>query len=1193
MNGKLNFKLLSAGLLFCVCSWCSPGLFADNRLAYFDNPQERPLVDVLEELGEQYQIFFSYDPKALEKVSVDFAFKKDEQLAAAINRLLSPTNFSYESFGEKYFVIYEKTKAGSKDLKKVRRHLDKIQDLEKKGNLSLERRTMEPIKHFRKVGEAMTSLAAARLTVSGTVTSDEGEALIGVTIMIKGTDQGTTTDIDGKYSLEVEDDNATLVFSYTGFSTQEVAVNGRTTVDLIMGKDVKVLEEVVVVGYGTQKKANLTGAVGVASSEELENRPIASTGMGLQGLVPNLNITIKNGDPSQPADFNIRGYESINGGSPLILVDGVPMDLERINPSDIASVNVLKDASAAAVYGARAAFGVILVETKKGKTGKPKISFNTEWSEAKPILHIDPVTDPHQFVLARNLASQRTDGRPAFDDDYINSTKAWVEGTGPEWGVVNGVLRQYGFNDYQNQLITEFAPQQRHDLTVSGASENANYYVSLGMLNKDGYLRFNNEKFKRYNALMKVDFKVNKWLTLEEKIAFNAQNSDKPHFYNWDVNINTLARVSPIQAIQFPDLPFYQQPGDRDQYEQYIGKYFGGTNFFPYLLDGGRTTFNTNDLWLTQGAIVTPTKGLRLVGNFSYNTFNRSFQDVQSKIEIVDQNLNAANPISNGFSGDDWIINQSDFNQYYVLNTYAEYTLDQFESHYARFTVGYNEEWGRNSFHRAQARQLITPLVTDLNATTGAQQTFGGKSHVALRGAFYRFNYIFQDKYLLEANGRYDGTSRFPSDSRFGFFPSFSVGWRISNEPFMKWSSGWMDNLKLRASYGTLGNQLLGNNFYPYIPTLGIGQAPYIMQNSLIPIVTPAGLVSPTLTWETVTSKNLGLDVTLLNQKLDASFDIFTRDTRDMLTRVELPAILGTGAPQANAADLRTSGWELALTWRDRINQDWNYRATVALSDWTSEITKYNNPTGALNDRYVGQQIGEIWGFVTEGIFQTNEEVAAHASQAPIGANWRAGDIKYQDLNGDGIINRGGNTLEDPGDLTIIGNSTPRYSFGLNLDIGYKGLNIRSFFQGVLKKDYWPTDGNWTWFFPFNAGHVENYFLTDTWTEDNRDAYFPAAHISTNDKKNLQRQSRYIQSAAFARLKNLTLSYDIPAALMQKAKLGSAQVYLAGMNIWEFTKMRKPLDPESIVEDEFGYDNAGAVEYPLQRIYSLGLNVTF
>lgn len=823
--------------------------------------------------------------------------------------------------------------------------------------------------------------AARSQNVSGRITAAEnGEPLPGVSVVLKGSTQGTTTDNTGKFTLRLPNANATLVVSFIGYLKQEVAVGGRSTLDIALAVDTKALDEVVVVGYGTQEKVNLTGAVGVADRKRLENRPIASVGEGLQGVIPNLNVNVRNGDPAAPITFNIRGYESINGGAPLILVDNVPMDLNRVNPNDIESISVLKDASASAVYGARAAFGVVLVTTKSAKAGKVSVSVGSQFSLAKPIFNMDVVTDPYEFVQARNAANVRTSGVPQFDADMVAGTKAYSENpaTAPQWKVVNGVLRYYGYNDYQNRIMTDFAPTSQHDLSVSGGSDKSKFLVSLGYFSKDGYLRYNNEKFKRYNFLMKADFKVNDWLSVDEKVIFNSQNSDKPHFYNWDVNINSLARVNPIMPVQFPDLEYYITPGDREKFAPYIGKYFGGTNFFPYLLNGGRTTLTNNDLWLTQGATLTPLKGLRIRGDFSYNIFNRVYQDVQSKVDIMENNLLVANPINNGFSGDDWIRNENNYNQYYVLNAYAEYTLPKLGSHNLTAMVGFNQERGQYRYTGAQARALITPLVIDLSATTGVQQTFGSKQHVALRGAFYRLNYNFGEKYLIELNGRYDGTSRFPKDSRFGFFPSVSAGWRISNEKFMAGASRWLDNLKLRASYGTLGNQILTNGpggpqiYYPYIATMGAGQSPYMFTNATIPFVSAAGLVSPSLTWETVVSRNVGLDLTMLRGRLDASLDVYTRDTKNMLMDVTYPAILGTAAPKENAADLRTKGWELALTWRDKFARDWNYDVTLALSDWTATITKFNNPTGAINNYFVGQKLGDIWGFETVGIFQTS-----------------------------------------------------------------------------------------------------------------------------------------------------------------------------------------------------------------------------
>ncbi len=824
------------------------------------------------------------------------------------------------------------------------------------------------------------------------------------------------------------------------------------------------------------------------------------------------------------------------------------------------------------------------------------ISFGAEFAAAKPIMFIDPITDPYQFVLARNMANQRTNGADAYDQDYIDGTKRWSENPTEEnaWGVFNGSLRFYGYNNYQDRIIADYSPQQKYDMSISGATDKASYYVSFGYLNKDGYLKNSdkNENFKRFNFLVKGDYEINDWLRMDTRVLLSSEKNDAPHFYNWDVNINTTARVNPINPIQFPDLPFYLQPGDRDDFGQYIGMYFQSVNFLPYLEDGGRDTFTRNDIVLTQGATITPLKGLNIRAEFSANYRYVDDQDVQSRVTVI-QNTDLAGGIElgNGFSGNDWIRNRADNNQYYVFNTYADYTIDNDNGHYLKAMVGFNQEWGQYQNIRARASSLITPAITDLNATVGNQETWGGKSHVAIRGMFYRINYIFKDRYLLEVNGRYDGTSRFPEDDRFGFSPSFSAGWRISNESFMSGTSGWLDNLKLRASYGTLGNQLLVDNnnnpiYYPYIPTMGSGTSPYMMSGgSRTPFVSAAGLVSPTLTWESVTTTNFGLDFTMLNSRLDVSFDIYTRDTKDMLMDVTFPEILGTGAPKQNAADLRTNGWEFFANWQNRINTNWNYGVQVVFSDNVSEITKYDNPTNALNEYYVGQIIGERWGYETVGIFQTEAEVAEAADQTNLGANWRPGDMQYADLNGDGVIDEGNGTLDDPGDRKIIAYERPRYNYGITGNVGYKAFTLSIFFQGTLQYDYSVPNNNWVAYYPFNAGNVENYYLTDTWSPENPNAFFAAPHISTNTKQNIVRQTRYVEDASYIRLRNLTFAYNLPPDIAGKVGLVNAQIYLSGMNLWEFTTMRKPLDPE--VRPTL------TQEYYKQRIYSMGLKVTF
>lgn len=1015
---------------------------------------------------------------------------------------------------------------------------------------------------FFVVGQLM-----AQQSITGVVTDEQGP-LPGATIVVKGTSNGVTTDFDGNFSIKASEGDV-LVVSFVGFQNQEITLSSNQDVVNVALSPDNELDEVIITGYGSQKKVNLTGAVAAVSGEVLDDRPIVNVGEGLQGVIPNLNIEIRNGDPTTSPDFNIRGFESINGGSPLILVDGVPMDLGSLNPNDIASVSVLKDASSAAVYGARAAFGVVLIETKKGKKGKVNATFTSEFSWGKPIMFSDPIDDPYQYALARNTANIRTNGSPTFDDVYVANAKAYSENPSLEtaWNVVDGSLQYVGYNDFKNIYLRDWAPQQRHNLSVSGATDTSNYYVSLGFLEKKGWIN-NDEKnidYDRYNLLAKVSYKINDWIEMDTRALITVEENDEPHFYNWDVNINSFARLG-HRPTSFPDLPYYLTPGDRPQFEQYIGMNFLSVNPLAYLEQGGRDLLHQNDIVATQGVTLTPAKGLKIRAEFSPNYTYIRTEDQRTKVKgLANFDLNSLR-IEEGFSATDYLENRNDSRFYYVFNAYADYTYEPENSdHWAKVTVGFNQEQGQRQYLRGKAYSLITSQITNINATTGAQEVYSGADHVSLRGVFYRLNYIFKDKYILELNGRYDASSRFPKEDRFDFFPSISMGWKISEEPFMAGASAWLDNLKVRASYGELGNQLLGNDFYPYIPTLGSSTSSYLLgAGSRAPYVSPAGLVSPDLTWETVASSNFGLDFAILNNRLDVSFDLFSRMTKDMLMNVEYPSILGTNAPKTNAADLKTTGWELSARWKNKINKDWSYGVTLALSDSQSEITKFENPTNSIvsGEYRVGQKIGEIWGYRTPGFFQTDDEVADYADQSQLGNNWRAGDLRFLDLNGDNVISEGNLTTDDPGDRVIIGNESLRYRFGINLDLKYKNWSLSSFFQGILKGDYFPPTGNWNAFWPYNAGHAEWYYITDSWSPENPNAYFPAPHIGYNDKKNYHVNDRYLQDASYIRLKQLTLRYDVPQNIVDIIGVSNLSVYYSGQNLWEFTNMRKPLDPE-------------------------------
>jgi TonB-linked SusC/RagA family outer membrane protein len=730
--------------------------------------------------------------------------------------------------------------------------------------------------------------------------------------------------------------------------------------------------------------------------------------------------------------------------------------------------------------------------------------------------------------------------------------------------------------------LRNFAPQQQYDFSISGASEKASYYVSLGIIDKKGFFKYGNESYDRYNVLSNLNFKINDWISLEEKISFTSVVNDNPHNYHNQWYYQAIAKHF-YSPHTFPDLTYYIEPGDHDKYAHLIGMHLDNRNPLPYLKNGGRDTRTENDIWLTQGITITPLKGLNIKSDFSYRYYWENGENVHSQVDVL-RGFNGFEMIDGiiykGQSANDWIESSYAQNIYYVLNAYAEYTRENLGNHSIKALMGFNQEYGKNHGVTTRSTMLISPNIHSLTATTGIRTNSDTKNELMLRGMFYRFNYSFKDKYLFEANGRYDGTSRFPKKSRFGFFPSFSVGWRLSEEPFMTSTKNWMDQLKIRASYGELGNQNVGS-YYPYISSMQSGTSSFLLDESgnLTNYIAPGGLVSSSLTWETVISKNIGLDLNLLNGKLDLSFDYFVRDTKDMLMRKNYPGTLGAASPSENAADLRNKGWELVLTSFNKINNDWSYRINLSLSDYQTTITKYDNPTGAINDYYVGKKIGEIWGYKTVGLFQTEDELANAANQSRLGSNWRVGDVHYADLDGDGVITTGSNTLDDTGDRIRIGNSTPRYSFGLNPNVRYKNFSLDLFFQGILKKDWYPSRGNFLRFWPFKSMSMEKWWLEDSWTPENTDAYFPLIQYAYSDNKNTHEQTRYLQNAAYIRLKNITLSYNFPLRYVT-----NVQVYLNGANLWEATGMYKTLDPE--------YSTDLVPRYMFHRSFTLGLKVT-
>lgn len=1021
---------------------------------------------------------------------------------------------------------------------------------------------------------------------NGVVTDTTGETVIGASVVVKGTTNGTITGLDGDFSLSGVTKGSILVVSFVGYQNTEVKWNGQP-LTIVLKEDTKVLDEVVVVGYGTQKKANLSGAVAAVDGKVLQDRPITNIGQGLQGVVPNLNITMNNGGaPGATSSFNIRGNTSLNGGSPLVLVDNVQMDANLVNPDDIESISVLKDAASASIYGARAAYGVILITTKKGKkSDKPTVSLSATGYWQSPALTFHNVNSM-QYLTMMDEAYQNDGGSGhyfksqvyQYAEDYFNGKY-----DSPVFFDTAYDTYKYGYcgnTDWWDELYkTSFS--QIYTANISGGNDRTTYYASVSMNDQGGILKAGDDKYNKYNANVNISSNITKWLNVSAKIAHTYTDELHPTGGTTAMNSTAYSGLSSYSGMMKGDLSPLMPVKHPDGHYAGQGSY---TNPVAIMEQGGNAQYKQNDLWMTGAVKITPIKGLVINADYTWNFYGKSSnQHVQNFYDYTAV-PGAENyyPWTNPSSVT--VTNNDDY--YNAFNAFAEYTFSLKEKHNFKVMVGYNQENKHKKYHYAGRKNLIDSSNPSLNLAYGDMAMNGSETHWSVNGFFARINYDYKGKYLLELNGRYDGSSKFPHGDRYAFFPSASVAWRVSEEKFWEPIRGWFDNFKLRASYGSLGNQALDESRYgnfPYLATYGINTKYGALLNGTRPVaVSVPGLVSASFTWETVNQIDFGFDASFFGGRLNTSFDWYRRNTKDMLTAGQaLPAVLGTSVPQENAADMKTVGWEVSLEWNDRLSNGFGYHIKGVLSDYQASITKFSNPTKLLGTHYVGEKLNEIWGYVSNGLFQSDEDAKAADQSYLSGGSWGAGDVKYEDLNNDGKIDIGKNTLDDSGDRKIIGNSTPRYSYGITAGFDYKGFDFEMFWQGIGKRDYW-LGGSQFWGFTDEWCTPLTSSL-DYWTEDNRDAYFPRLHHYGVNGGNHQVSTRYLQNAAYLRLKNVVLGYTIPRSITEKVKISRLRVFVQGENLLTFTPLIDSYDPETL----------NNMTYPINKKISVGLNLTF
>ena len=1051
---------------------------------------------------------------------------------------------------------------------------------------------------------------AQKRRIKGNVSDAKGEPIVGATISEKGGTGGTITDINGDFTLDLAPENA-ITISYVGFKPQ--TLKPTDGIHVTLDEQAKGLDEVVVIGYGTKKKANLIGAVSTVGAEELKDRPATNLGQMLQGQVPNLNISFNTGTPGEAATLNIRGKTSItNSGAPLVLIDGVEGSIDRINPNDIESVSVLKDAASAAIYGARAGFGVVLITTKNNKDGQAHITYNGRFSFSAPTTKTDFMTvgyDVARLVDEFNTATTGSSYSELNADDYkmLEERRYDVtENPARPWAVVSqndGLYHYYGNFDWYNYIFNFAQPTWNHNLSVNGGTEKMNYMISGGMNDHDGLYALSTDKYSTRTLMAKCNAEVTPWLKVFSTASlFKSKYKQAGYDYEDGGNVANLAfHAMPWIVPVNPDgTNVYILPNSNNK---------PADGFAAMLRTGnGFTQVGKTEQTYAIGAVLKLMEGLEFTGKITYRNYAK--EKLARSASFVYARKPGQELTANGWPFNNRLKDGRDTYENYVYDFYANFHRTFANVHNVSAVVGTNYERGHYKFVEPSGRDLTSEVLNDLSLSTGDKSVKSSQNEFALMGYFARLSYDYAGKYLVEANMRYDGTSRFPRNHRWGFFPSLALGWRISEEAFFEPVRPTISNLKLRASVGSLGNQITDNSakfnnntFYPYMrlitlkPTTNLN---YIFDNAQAVYASLGAPTSGSLTWETIVTQNVGLDVGLFNNRLSLVLDVYSRTTKDMLAAARaLPAVYGYNAPYENNGELRTNGFELVVGWNDKFNlagKPFYYGVNLTLADSKTKITKFKgNESKVLGQDYEGMEWGEIWGYRIKGIYQSDQEaIDRGVDQSFLGTRFtdKAGDLIFDDVDGSTKIDQGKGTLDDHGDLVRIGNAMPRYNYGITVNMAWMGFDFSMFWQGIGKQNVYPGGNNMLFWGPYARAYssfIPEDFPSKVWSKNNRNAYFPRPVADLARSFAMSRPNdRYLQNLAYCRLKNLTVGYTLPKTLTKKVYLEKVRLYFSGENLFITSKLKSDyIDPEQMM-----HDTNGRV-YPFSKTFSFGLDVSF
>ncbi len=1068
-----------------------------------------------------------------------------------------------------------------------------------------------------------------KVTVSGKVLDDQGAPVIGAGVMVEGTTTGVATDLNGNYTITVPS-NASLSIQSIGFKTVVIPVRGRSRIDVTLSSDDELLDEVVVVGYGTQKKANLTGAVDQVGAETFDGRPNANLAQMLQGRVANLNLKFTDGRPNSSPSFNIRGRTSIGqGGSALVLIDGVEGNASLLNPNDIESVSVLKDAASSAIYGSRAPYGVVLITTKNAKKGTATVSYQTNLSFERPTAMPDVVSDGYVWAEHFYKAWYNYKGsNPTAINKTMDFTTAWLdeyrlrhESGNYETLVSDGSLITKGRwlyfhkgTDYYDALYKDFTFTQTHNLSISGADDKFDYYVSARLYDNNGLFdsQVNPDSYKMYNGRVKVGYQVTPWLKITSNTDIAYSKYVMPETQSeggGNIWRNIADEGHPCSPIINPDGTL-----------SYSGVYSVG----DILYGGSNRTYTNRQAQNTVAAKATFfDKRLRLNADFtyrarSYDTHVHRLPSPFSRYEGIIESLAEIKGLA------DYISETLRTYDYLATNEWIEWE-DTVGKHNFKALLGYNYEQQTYRNVYAYNDGLLAPNVDQLNLALGLDNKNITSDYSKWRtaGAFFRFNYNFAERYLLEINGRYDGSSKFPARQRWAFFPSVSAGWRVSQEPWFNIDQSIISNLKIRASYGSLGNSNVG--VYAYDETFDFDNGRIINGQKVRYTSAPAP-IPESLTWETAQTIDGGIDLSMFSGRLNFTGDVYVRKTLNMYTvGPTLPDVYGASSPKGNFAEMTTRGFEITLGWDDAIKlggHPFKYGVHATLADYYSVIDKYNNALKSLsnnaynNSYYEGMVLGELWGFECDGLYQNqaqidaDEAMAAAAGQAHYNPlmqqtesyNILPGQMHFVDLNKNGYIDRGKNTADDPGDRKIIGNSEPRYIYSFGFDVEWAGIYANAFFQGVGKQDWYPDNESSAFWGMYNRPYnqMPSWHLGNYWTPENPNAYLPlyTGYFAPFYKGRVNANTRYLQDASYIRLKSVQIGYNIPEKITRKAGLQKVSVFVAGENLWTWSPVYKWTRDVDVTANIYGADGVlettgDGYNFPTMKSISVGVKVTF